>query len=107
MEKWLNLQYFSEQPIEAVHSFSNKMMRRLTERNESLKAQRVMEWLYQRNMIFDSMDLESSKIVPMSKKQRERYTRKTISGELLLIKLPKKAFRNFISIVNLYLRRAH
>lgn len=51
------------------------MLKRVTDRNKMLKVQRVMEWLFRRNMVYDAASLENSKTIQMSKKQLEKFTR--------------------------------
>lgn len=52
------------------------MMKRITARNDELKAKRVMEWLWLRNATYDMVQIDDASRVPMSTKQREKFRRR-------------------------------
>lgn len=73
--KFSNLQFFSEQPVEHLHSYFEKMIHRVTSRDENVKIKLVASWLYHRNIISDMLNLEKAELIPMSSKQRGKYKR--------------------------------
>lgn len=82
IEEWKNIQFFSEQSIEAIHAHFKKMIKRITDRDDFIKAKSVMTWLFERNMVNDIIGVDKvAEIFPMSFKQREKFTRKQEEGK--------------------------
>lgn len=67
-----NIQYFSEQSVEALHRRFELYMARFTSRNENLKLRKAMEWQYLKNSRFDLIQDEEFVKKPLPKKQRAK-----------------------------------